>query len=59
MVFHVIIQKFNVGLADDKSGVGNGNCNGKHSDNFCSGYHNGWQDAYRVDNNTNHIKSLK
>jgi len=41
---------YNAGLDDGKKGHGNGNCSGRHSANFCSGYSNGWQDAHRTDN---------
>jgi hypothetical protein len=41
---------YNAGFSDGKAGIGNGNCYGKHSANFCSGYSNGWQAAHRKDN---------
>lgn len=44
---------YNAGLDDGKKGLGNGNCIGRHSDNFCSGYYKGWQDAH----STNNVKS--
>ncbi|HEY6534191.1 MAG TPA: hypothetical protein VIY08_00045 [Candidatus Nitrosocosmicus sp.] len=41
---------YNAGFSDSNAGIGNGNCYGKHSANFCSGYSNGWQDAHSKDN---------
>ena len=38
---------YNAGFSDGNAGIGNGNCYGKHSANFCSGYSNGWQAAHQ------------
>lgn len=40
---------YNAGFSDSNAGIGNGNCYGKYSDNFCSGYSNGWQAAHSKD----------
>ncbi len=45
---------YNTGFSEGKAGIGNGNCYGKHSANFCSGYSDGWQASHQKDN----IKSM-